>query len=106
GVADVNLIDASLLLQAPLGEDAEFAVAARRSYFDILFESLVPEDEISTIAAPVYYDYQAMATYRPSSKDKLRLMIFGSSDEFALLFQEPADADAAVSGDFDFSTQF
>lgn len=106
GVADVNLIDASLLVQAPIGEDFELALAARRSYFDVLFEALVPQDEISTVAAPVYYDYQAMATYRPTSRDKLRLMLFGSSDEFALLFKEPADADSAVSGDFDFSTQF
>jgi hypothetical protein len=106
GVADVNLIDASALVQTPISNDAEIALAARRSYFDVLFEALVPSDEISTIAAPVYYDYQAMATYRPSDRDKLRLMVFGSSDEFALLFEEPADTDAAVSGDFDFGTQF
>jgi TonB family protein len=108
GVADVNFIDASLLVQGPISEDAEIAVAARRSYFDVLFEGVTDalSDDVSTIAAPVYYDYQAIANYRPTDDDKLRLMVYGSSDEFALLFSEPSDTDSAISGDLDFGTEF
>jgi hypothetical protein len=106
GVADVNLIDASLLVQAPISEDAEIAIAGRRSYFDVLFEGALDSADISTIAAPVYYDYQIMGTYRPSDRDKLRLMVFGSSDAFELLFEQPTDTDAAIAGDFDLGTQF
>ncbi len=105
GVADANLIDASVLAHGPVTEDVEVALAARRSYFDFVFENLAPSG-ISTIAAPVYYDYQAIVNYRPSDQDKLRLMVFGSGDEFALLFDEPSDTDSSIAGDLDFGTQF
>ena len=104
-VADLNLVDASFLAQAPVSDDAEVAFALRRSYFDVLFGAALEDADISTVAAPVYYDYQAMALYRPG-RDKLRLMVYGSSDKLQLLFEQPADVDAAVSGDFDFATQF
>src|SRR5204863_8695936 len=100
GVADLNDIDASIMASAPVGEDAEVAAAFRRSYFDALFGAALSGADISTIAAPVYYDYQVMGTYRPGPKDKLRLMAYGSSDKFALLFQQPSDTDAAVSDKF------
>jgi TonB family protein len=106
GVADLNLVDASVLMQGPISENAEFGIAARRSYFDVIFEAALEEADIATVAAPVYYDYQAMATWRPDNSNKLRLMVLGSSDELALLFQEPSDEDAAVTGDFDVETQF
>ena len=106
GVADVNLIDASLLLETPIGDDAEIAVAARRSYFDVLFGAALSSGDVSTIAAPVYYDYQAMATYHPGPRDKLRLMAYGSSDKLKLLFEQPNDSDSAAVGNFDFGTQF
>jgi len=106
GVADLNLVDASFLVEAPISDDAEVALAMRRSYFDVLFGAALESADIATVAAPVYYDYQAMATYRPGQRDKLRLMVYGSSDELRLLFEQPADTDAAIAGDFDFSTQF
>jgi TonB family protein len=106
GVADINLVDASFLAEAPISEDAEVALALRRSYFDVLFSAALESADVATVAAPVYYDYQAMATWRPGVRDKLRLMIYGSSDKLQLLFEQPADTDAAVAGDFDFGTQF
>lgn len=105
GVADVNLIDASLLAHGPVTEDLSVAVAARRSYFDFVFENVAPSD-ISTVAAPVYYDYQTILNWRPSDQDKVRLMVFGSDDKFAVLFNEPSDTDASISGDLDFGTAF
>jgi len=106
GVADVNLVDASAMASTPIGEDAEVALAVRRSYFDVIFESALSSADVSTLAAPVYYDYQAMAVWRPSPRDKLRLTAYGSDDRFALLFEQASDQDSAVSGDFDFGTQF
>jgi hypothetical protein len=58
------------------------------------------------VAAPVYYDYQALTTYRPSDHDKLRLIVYGSGDNFKLLFQQPSDQDPAISGNFKLSTMF
>lgn len=106
GMVDLNLVDASMLAEAPISDDAELAIAFRRSYFDVLFGAALEGADISTVAAPVYYDYQAQAIWRPDVRDKLRLMAYGSSDRLQLLFEQPADLDAAVTGDFDLSTQF
>ena len=106
GMADLNLVDSSILAQAPIGEEAEVALAFRRSHFHVLFGAALEDADISTVAAPVYYDYQAMAHYRPSVRDKLRLMVYGSSDRLELLFDQPSDTDATISGNFDLATQF
>lgn len=106
GVLDLNIIDASLLIEAPLGERASFAVGARRSYIDFFFENIVPADAFDVVAAPVYYDYQLIGTWRPTDRDRLRLLFYGSSDEFAIILSDPADGDPAIRGDLSFSTEF
>jgi len=100
--ADVNLIDTSLLIETPIAENVEFAAAVRRSYIDVVFESLLPSD-VSALAAPVYYDYQVFTTYRPNDNDRLRLMVYGSQDELAVLFADPDDV---TGGGIDFNTSF
>jgi TonB family protein len=105
GVADVNLIDSSLLLEGPIGDRASFAVAARRSYIDF-FLGAIPQDAIGITAAPVYYDYQGIFTWRPTSRDRLRIMAYGSGDRFAANLPAPADGNPAVRGNFDLSTYF
>lgn len=106
GVADINLLDSSLTVEGPITDNWEFAVAARRSYIDLVFEQVVPEDEVGVIAAPVYLDYQLITTYRPTDRDKLRLMAYGSSDKLELLFQEPSDETTAGADQFGFGTEF
>jgi TonB family protein len=107
GVLDLNLIDGSIFLQGPITSNWEFAAAARRSWIDVtLGAALSSADNISSVAAPVYYDYQVMTTYRPSDRDKLRIVVYGSGDNFKLLFEQPSDDDPAVSGNFKLATQF
>jgi TonB family protein len=106
GVLDLNLIDGSAIVQGPLTSNWEVAAAARRSWLDITLGAALSTADVSTIAAPVYYDYQVMTTYRPRLQDKLRLLVYGSSDQFKLLFQQPTDADPAISGNFRLQTQF
>jgi TonB family protein len=106
GVADLNLIDGSLLAQGPITSNWSFAAAARRSWVDLVLGTALSSSDVSTVAAPVYYDYQALTTYRPSDHDKLRLIVYGSSDNFKLLFQQPSDQDPAIAGNFKLSTRF
>lgn len=106
GILDLNLIDGSVVAQGPLTSNWEVAAAARRSWLDLTLGAALSTANVSTIAAPVYYDYQLMTTYRPSLNDKLRLLVYGSSDRFKLLFQQPTDADPAISGNFRLMTQF
>lgn len=101
--ADLNFIDSSLLVETPISENVEFVAAVRRSHIDVVFKSVLEDDAVNAFVAPVYYDYQAFTTYRPTNDDRLRLMVYGSHDELALLFTDPVDA---TGGDLDFETGF
>lgn len=103
GVADINLVDASLFLEIPVWDQAGIMAAARRSYVDFLFESFFSDDMFSVVAAPVYWDYQLLGTARVSSRDRLRIMGYGSRDAFRVLFQQPSGGQSEVTGNLDFS---
>ena len=106
GVVDLNVIDASFVLEAPLSKKFSLAVAARRSYIDAFFGLIPLGDDVNAVAAPVYWDYQALATYRPNRKDRIRFRAYGSSDRLRLLFEEPADGDPDFRGNLDVVTWF
>jgi TonB family protein len=98
GLIDVNVIDSSFLFEGPLAKNWSFAVAAKRSYIDFFFDKLVPKDEVQVLAAPVYWDYQAMVVYKPSDRDRVRAMVYGSYDDFKIILANPAEADPAIRG--------
>lgn len=98
GEIDLNTIDVSLLAEAPLGEDVAVALAARRSIVDLFFEAFMPEEGPSVVAAPVYYDFQALLTAKLGRDHTLRFVGLGSHDALELFVSQPADADPALSG--------
>jgi TonB family protein len=100
GLVDVNLIDATVMAEGPVGARSAFVVSARRSYIDFWFRDVIPQDALGVTAAPVYDDYQAMFTHRTESGGRLRVLLFGSSDVFKLNFKNPADDDPTVRGAF------
>ena len=106
GLIDVNLVDSSFLLEGPIARNWSFAVAARRSYFDLFIEKLIPKDEAQLTAAPVYWDYQAMLAYKPSSADRFRAMVYGSYDDVKLILAHPSDADPSLRGGLGSKTAF
>jgi TonB family protein len=106
GMADVNLIDASFIAEGPVGKRGAFAIAAKRSYIDFWFKNVIPQDVVGVTAAPVYYDYQAVYTYRPEGGGKIRTMFLGSGDEFRLNLKQPADGDPTIRGNFGASSAF
>jgi TonB family protein len=106
GVADLNLLDMSVLAEGPVGKNASVAVAARRSHIDFVFDRMVPDDLLDVVAAPVYWDYQAFAAWRPTSRDRFLFKVYGSSDRFEVVLPEPADEDPAIRGAVDLATQF
>jgi outer membrane receptor protein involved in Fe transport len=97
-VLELSLIDSSALVESPLGERAAVAVGARRSNLDFFFKSLVPADAYSVVAAPVYYDYQAIGTVALGREHRLRLMAYGSRDSIQLLFSKPVLEDPGLRG--------
>ena len=106
GLIDVNIVDASFLVEGPITPRWSFAVAAKRSYFDLFIDKLVPKDTAQLTAAPVYWDYQAMLTYKPSAADRFRVMVYGSYDDLKLILAHPADSDPTVRGGLGQKTAF
>ena len=106
GFIDLNVIDASFMVEGPITPELSFAVAARRSYVDFFFDQVVPDDAFGVLAAPVYWDWQAILTWRPTSRDRIRVMGYGSSDQLRLLFGGPGGNDPAVRGNFGIETEF
>jgi TonB family protein len=98
GMLDVGLIDTSVFAETPVTSDAGFALAARRSNIDLVYSRLVPKDAFSVVAAPVYYDYQALYSQRISGQHKLRILAYGSRDSLELVFSHPNEQDPGLTG--------
>ena len=106
GMLELSLADSSLLLESPVNEDAGLAVAARRSNIDFFFENFVPNDAYSVVAAPVYWDYQAIGTYQLHPRHRLRMISWGSRDSIRLLFSDPSVFDPALRGNIAVSIEY
>jgi TonB family protein len=105
GMLDINMIDASILAEGPVGKRGAIAIAAKRSYVDLWLKRALPADAGIT-AAPVYSDYQVLYSYHAESGAKLRVMLFGSDDYFKLSIPAPIDGDPAIRGNFSQSSSF
>lgn len=97
GVVELSAIDASAMIEVPIGERAAAAIGFRRSLLDLYLGAVLP-DEVGLVASPVYYDYQGIVTYRPSANDRLRFMFHGANDRLALNFDEAGDDEPQVRG--------
>jgi TonB family protein len=99
GYVDVSVLDTGVYLEGPLGDRGGIAVAARRSYLDAILNAAVPSDaSVSLTTAPVYYDAQLLANYRPTLAHNLRAMAFAADDRVAVLFKNPADFSQQATG--------
>jgi hypothetical protein len=97
-VLDLNLIDSSAFVETPVTPDLSVAAAVRRSNIDFVFENFVPKDTYNVVAAPTYFDYQALASYRINSATRLRLLGYGSRDALQLFFSHANDDDPGLAG--------
>ncbi|MFA5718312.1 MAG: TonB-dependent receptor [Desulfobulbaceae bacterium] len=108
GYVDLNLIDAGVYLEAPIGDKFALAAAVRRSYIDAIMKGVVPDDAgVNLLAAPRYYDYQFLASWHPNPRHELQVFVFGSDDRFEVVVDNPANLspllranDAATSTTF------
>lgn len=101
GIADVSLLDSSLVVETPIGEKVAVLAAARRSNIDAVLNSAASTADFAITAAPVYWDYQLVTAYRPTDNDRLRVLAYGSSDRLALILENPAEADPSLRGAVD-----
>ncbi len=100
-IGEASFLDTSLLVETPLGKEVSVLAAARRSNIDAVLNSAASTTDLAITAAPVYWDYQAVAAWKPTDADRLRLLAYGSSDRLAIVVGKPAEIDPQVRGAFD-----
>ncbi len=108
GMAQVDLIDARVMAQGPIGplKGWSFAAAARRSWFDVWLKPVLEKAGAGVTTAPVYDDYQIIVEHKSKDNSRLSLRFFGSHDELSLLIKDPAAQDPAFGGGVSFATSF
>jgi len=106
GMAQIDLIDARFVVEAPLGEKTRFLVAGRRSHVDAwIGKALEFGGAVGVRTAPVYYDYQAMLEHDLTSSTTARLTLFGSDDALKLTLNS-AGGDPALAGALNHASRF
>jgi len=108
GLAQVDLIDARVVAQGPIGNTGwNFAIAGRRSYVDLWLKPALEATGAGVTTAPVYYDYQAMVQRSwDHGKQDFRLFFFGSDDRLNILIKSVNGSDPGVGGNITFGTSF
>ncbi len=106
GLAQADLLDGRVLLQGPISKDWSFAVAGRRSWIDAWIGPVLESAGAGVTTAPVYYDYQGIAEYRPSTSTRLSLRFYGSDDRLKLVIKDPLASDPGFGGNITFGQSF
>jgi TonB family protein len=98
-MAQADLIDTRALVQGPLFDTGwRFAVAGRRSWFDVWLAPVLKAVKANVSVAPVYYDYQAIVERDLDRHSSLRFGFFGSDDRFQILLQSPSSGAPDLAG--------
>ncbi len=106
GMVQVDLIDARAMARGPIGDTGwNFALAGRRSYFDVWLKPVLEAADAGVTTAPVYYDYQAIL-HREWKNQSLRFMFFGSDDRLRILIKSVNGSEPGLGGGLAFGTAF
>jgi TonB family protein len=103
GLLQMDLLDARAIVEGPITKTTRFALAGRRSWVDAWIGSAAGD---SIVAAPVYYDYQAMLEQDFSKNVTARVSVLGSDDRTKLLFAAPSATDPSNGGTLGLSQSF
>ncbi len=108
GLAQIDLIDARLMLEGPVPflDNVRFAAAGRRSYIDAWLGPALEQAGAGVTQAPVYYDYQFLVEADVTPAARVRLAFFGSDDALELLLDDPQPNEPALSGNVGLHTAF
>jgi TonB family protein len=97
GLAQVDLIDARLMLRGPvpLAKGWSFNLGVRRSHIDTWIGAVLSENA-GFRTAPVYYDWQAFAETKPTSRSVFRIGMFGSDDRLDMLLKNAIPSEPGI----------
>jgi len=109
GMIDVSFISAEILLEGPITDNQSFLFSARRSYFDLIVDEIVDEDDDTRFALPEYSDYLGKYLWDINSNNRLSVHLIGASDNMNFTIGEDSDVagkEPAIVGDSDIDTNY
>ncbi len=107
GFAQLDLIDARLLAEGPLGNTGiNFLAATRRSWLDAWLGPVLQKTGASVQTTPRYYDYQVMLQRKFGESTTARIALFGSDDGLQFTSASADAASANFQGAFRAKTGF
>ncbi len=95
GYIDFSTFDLSAMVETPVTRDWSVSVSGRRGLADVTLpfaiKTFAPQAAagIGFSLAPRYFDYQIRAERRATSKSRLFISLFGSSDRYAFINPNP-----------------
>jgi hypothetical protein len=107
GFVQVDLIDTRALVQGPLFDTGwTFALAGRRSWFDVWLGPVLSATGAGVSVAPVYYDYQAILERDLGKRSSIRFAFFGSDDRLDILLKTASASEPDLAGTISTHTGF
>ena len=109
GTLDVSLLGADFLVEGPVNDKQSFYFAVKRSYLDLLIDTVEDKDSGVIVTVPRYHDYQGKYLWKLSDEHQLSFHATGASDH--LDFKIPPTAGLArqepvLAGDSAFDTSY
>lgn len=82
--ADVDVLDASGMVNTSLGHGNGLLIAGRFGYLDRIFDGALSQDSRRIFPLPRYHDFQAKLSIVLRDEERLDLIVLGSSDASAI----------------------
>ncbi len=106
-MVELDLIDARAVVQGPIFDTGwTFAIAGRRSWFDLWLGPVLKATGANVSVAPVYYDYQAILERDLGKRSSIRFAFFGTDDRLAILLKSASGSAPTLTGSIDSHTGF
>jgi len=98
-ILDVNLVDASAIVEGPLSPKLSFLTTFRRSYVADVLAYVIKRMHITLpmTTAPYYWDNVTRLDYHPSKETSMFLTFFASTDEMKFVFSNIRGGSTEVS---------
>ncbi|MCC6647486.1 MAG: TonB-dependent receptor [Polyangiaceae bacterium] len=97
-MAQVDLLDARAMVEAPLPWGARIVAAARRSWLDAWLGPVLEKNDVGVRRVPVYEDAQVFVEVSPSRGATLRAGLLYARDTFDLVTKRPLADEPAFAG--------
>jgi hypothetical protein len=104
GMAQLDLVDARVMAEGPIGRGWSFLAAGRRSWFDLWLGPVLESARVGVSTLPRYYDYQLTLQKAWSTHHSLHVRVLGSDDAFRAVTS--GGSDATFGGSLGLATRF